>query len=435
MTEAFTVHALRGVLVSAGLLAALPAGAAPAAAPVITGQPQWQVLQVGQRAGFLVKADNATGYQWYAARPGSGPTAVPGGTAPFLLTAPAAQGDDGTQYSVIVTGPGGSTRSGTGTLYIGPNADGSPPDSVLAAAGDIPAARNVMTLAFLNASLGRVPDSQMFWSLQYRDGSGNTVKEAHSFAEKPYFDLPKVGGTRLYVYVAPDAASIGTGQKNYFDFLELNVGQDANNGPYWINMDTTRVDRWGLPVAFRLQCGDGTVVERGDDVGLFVDDRDVTLMKYQAELGSPWNAAAQQSWPYGIDEPGAAGFGKNGPYSGYYSSYIDEVWRVDGLTIPKPTNFLDLATQLPDLSGALNRHVAAVTGAFNPDGTLADKSFWSKHPPTSFYGAIPSNFYSAFWHEHAISHLQYGFPYDDDASQSSDVGCKKPQSLIVGVGF
>ena len=247
--------------------------------------------------------------------------------------------------------------------------------------------------------------------------------------------MPKVGGTRIYFYVAPSVAAIGTGSANYFDFLEVNVGQNANGGPYWINMDTTRVDRWGLPVAFRLQCGDGTLVERGDDVGMFVDQRDITYMKYQAELGAPWNAAAAGVWPYGINEPGAAGFGAGGPYATYYTDYISKVWSADGLTIPKPTDFLNLATQLPDLSAALNRHVAVSPGSFHADGTLADNSFWSSHPPSSFYQSAPANFYSAFWHEHAIGHLQYGFPYDDDDGQSSDVGCTSPRTLIIGVGF
>ena len=412
-----------------------PAAFAQAPAPVITRQPAWQVLQPGQHGGFLVGANGATAYQWYATRPGGNRSPVPGGTGAFLLTAPVTAADNGTTYGAVVSGPGGVATSVDAPLFIGPNADGSPPDSVLGNVAALPAAKNVLTVAFINGSQGQVPSTEMFWSIQYTDASGHTVAQTHSFADSPTFDMPKVGGTRIYFYVAPSLAAVGTGRTNYFDFLEVNVGQNANGGSYWINMDTTRVDRWGLPVAFRLQCGDGTLVERGDDVGLFVDQRDVTYMKYQAELGAPWNAAAAATWPYGINEPGAAGFGADGPYANYYTDYINEVWSADGLTIPKPTDFLNLATQLPDLSAALDRHVAVSPGSFRADGTLADNSFWTSHPPSGFYRSAPANFYSAFWHEHAIGHLQYGFPYDDAGGQSSDVGCTSPRTLIIGVGF
>ena len=403
--------------------------------PVITSQPGKQVLQIGQPGGFLVAASKATSYQWYVTLPDGKPQPVAGATSAFLLTAPATAADSGAIYHVVVSGPGGTVRSAGATLSVGLNADGSPPSTEFGNVGSLPIAKNVMTVKFIDRSGGRLPSSQMFWSIQYTDSAGSTVQEVHSFASNPIFDMPKVGGTRIYFYVAPSVSAIGTGEANYYDFLEVNVGQNANNGPYWINMDTTRVDRWGLPVAFRLQCGDGTLVERGDDYGLFVDQRQVTYLKYQAELGAPWAAAAAGQWPYGISEPGSAGFGQGGPYASYYTAYINEVWSADGLTIPKPTDFLNLATQLPDLSAALNRAVANSPGSFNADGTLADQSFWVKNPPSTFYQSEPANFYSAFWHEHAISHLQYGFPYDDDDGQSSDVGCTSPQTLIIIVGF
>ncbi len=405
------------------------------AQPSFTTQPGKQVLQTGQHAGFLAAASNATSYQWYVTPPHGKRTPIAGATAAFLLTPPVTAADNGAIYSITATGPGGATKSAGAPLLIGPNADGSPPDSVWGNIATIPVARNVMTVRFIDRSAGRVPPSQMFWSIGYTNAAGKTVQEAHAFATNPNFDMPKVGGTRIYVFVAPNLASIGTGNTDYFDFLEVNVGQNANGGAYWINMDTTRVDRWGLPVAYRLRCGDGTLVTRGDDYGLFVDQRQVTYLKYQAELGQPWATAAAGQWPYGINQPGASGFGQGGPYASYYTAYINQVWSTDGLTIPKPTNFLNLATQLPDLSAALNRHVASAAGSFNPDGTLADTSFWQKNPPSTFYQSSPANFYAAFWHEHAISHLQYGFPYDDDDSQSSDTGCTTPKTLTIIVGY
>lgn len=412
----------------------LTGGIARAAVPAISVQPSEQVLQIGEHGGFEVVAANATSYQWYVSAGSGAPTPIAGATGAFLLTPPVTAAQNGSMYAVSVTNPSGTVMSAAAPLYISPNADGSPPDYAWGNIAALPAPRQVLMTSFVNGTLGRIPSGQMFWSIQYTNGAGQTVSETHSFADQPTFDMPQVGGTRIYFYIAPNAASIGTGPANYYDFLEINVGRNAN-GPYWINMDTTRVDRWGLPIVFRLQCGDGTLAKRGDDVGTFVDPRDIVFLKYMAELGTPWSIAASTTSPYGINEPGAAGFGQNGPYASYYTAYVNQVWAADRLSIPKPTNFLDLQTQLPDLSAALERHVAVSPGSFNPDGTLADASFWSKNPPSTFYAAAPSNFYSAFWHEHAVSHLQYGFPYDDDDGQSSDVGCQSPQTLVIGVGY
>jgi hypothetical protein len=47
----------------------------------------------------------------------------------------------------------------------------------------------------------------------------------------------------------------------------------------------------------------------------------------------------------------------------------------------------------------------------------------------------PANYYAEFWHENAINGKQYGFPYDDDASQSSDISVANAQYMIVAVGW
>jgi hypothetical protein len=55
--------------------------------------------------------------------------------------------------------------------------------------------------------------------------------------------------------------------------------------------------------------------------------------------------------------------------------------------------------------------------------------------PANFYQAAPANYYAQFWHQNAINGLQYGFPYDDDAGQSSDISITNPQYLVVAVGW
>ena len=416
------------------------AAGAAAQAPTITTQPAAQVERVGQRAGFNVVATGATSYQWYMAIPNAAgklgaPVAVPGATGPFLITTPLTATQGGRMFSVVAKNASGSTLSKGAMLTIGPNADGSPPDSFWGDLAALPApSGQAVTVKFVNATGGAVPDANVFWSIQATTSTGQKVNELHSIAEEPIYTMPPVGGTRIYFYIANDKTLVGTGTKNYFDFMEVNVGFNGQNQLFF-NGDTTRVDAWGLPHAFRLQCGDGTLVERGEDYGTILEPREVTFLKYQAELGSPWNAAAQTQWPYRIGEPGGTGFGRNGPYASYYTTYINQVWAANGLTIPKPTDFLNLTTQLPDLSAALNRHVAETPGSFKPNGTLANTNFWQQHPPATFYQKVPANLYARFWHERAIANLQYAFPYDDDDSQSSDVGCVEPKSLVIAVGL
>jgi hypothetical protein len=433
-----TTHALIGATMTVASFGTAAAAATPA--PVITTQPAAQVERVGQRAGFNVVATGATAYQWYMAIPDkagklAAPVAIPGATNPFLITTPMTATQGNREFIVVAKNASGSTVSQGAMLTIGPNEDGSPPDSFWGNLATLPAPTGqAMTVKFVNATGGAVPDTEIFWSLQATTSTGQKINELHSLAEEPIYNMPVVGGTRLYFYIASDKTLVGTGAQNYFDFMEVNVGLN-NPSQTWFNGDTTRVDAWGLPHAFRLQCGDGTLVERGEDYGTLLEPRQVTFLKYQAELGAPWSAAAQTQWPYRIGEPGGAGFGQGGPYASYFTSYINQVWAASGLTIPKPTDFLNLATQLPDLSAALNRHVAEVPGSFKPNGTLANTNFWQLHLPATFYQTLPANLYARFWHERAIANMQYAFPYDDDDSQSSDVGCVEPKSLVIAIAL
>jgi Beta-1,3-glucanase len=76
----------------------------------------------------------------------------------------------------------------------------------------------------------------------------------------------------------------------------------------------------------------------------------------------------------------------------------------------------------PPLCAGLNRHVAQLPAAQQND-------------PSQFYQAGPANYYAQFWHQNSINAKQYGFPYDDDAGQSSDISGANPQYMIVAVGW
>ena len=81
-----------------------------------------------------------------------------------------------------------------------------------------------------------------------------------------------------------------------------------------------------------------------------------------------------------------------------------------------------MLAQDPNHCAALNRHVAQLPPAQ-----------WNT--PSLYYQASPANWYAKFWHDHAINHLAYGFPYDDVAGQSSFISHGDPQWLLVAVGF
>ena len=76
----------------------------------------------------------------------------------------------------------------------------------------------------------------------------------------------------------------------------------------------------------------------------------------------------------------------------------------------------------PTLCAGLNRHVAQLPAS-------------EQSNPANFYQAAPANYYAEFWHQNAINGKQYGFPYDDDAGQSSDISVTNPQYMVIAVGW
>jgi hypothetical protein len=55
--------------------------------------------------------------------------------------------------------------------------------------------------------------------------------------------------------------------------------------------------------------------------------------------------------------------------------------------------------------------------------------------PTPRCPGRPAKYYAEFWHQNAINGEQYGFPYDDDNGQSSDISVTNPQYMVVAVGW
>ncbi len=264
----------------------------------------------------------------------------------------------------------------------------------------IPAARNVLMLKILNRTNGRYPDSQVYWSY---NGA------AHSIADQPYFDMPVNSAGRMYFY-------LGSPGSQYYDFIEFTVGPSVFNG------NTTRVDAFGIKLAMRLHAHDGYDVAVGEDLATFQDDRAVTFQKFINEVPQEFKVLAQSQAPYRIIAPGSdPTFRTGGVNANYFTSYAQSTLGINAPT----SDIFGCAGVLaadPGHCAALNRHVAHLPPAQ-----------WST--PSLYYQAAPANYYARFWHDHAINHLAYGFPYDDYAGQSSFVSHGNPQWLEVAVGW
>jgi hypothetical protein len=294
----------------------------------------------------------------------------------------------------------GSTTSTPPTTPTSGGGTGAPPASFWGDTSSIPAARNVLELKIENQTNGQYPDSAVYWSFN---------GQVESIAQQPYLDLPANSAGRMYFYLGSP-----TGQ--YYDFIEFTVG------PSSINVDTTRVDRFGLKLALLLHAHDGSEQEVGEDYATFQESRTATFQRFQSSVPTEFKQLATDNAPYGIPSPGNdAAFQTGGAYANYFSSYAASVGDTSDST-PQIFGCGGTLANNPPLCAGLNRHVAQLPAAQQSD-------------PSQFYLAGPANYYSQFWHQNAINGVQYGFPYDDSAGQSSDISVSNPQYMVIAVGW
>ncbi|WTR19213.1 glycoside hydrolase family 64 protein [Streptomyces sp. NBC_00138] len=208
---------------------------------------------------------------------------------------------------------------------------------------------------------------------------------------------------------------LGSPNSQYYDFIEFTIGANVFNG------NTTRVDAWGLPLAIRLHSHDGSEIQLGDSQDLFSQSRDATFQQFQNAVPQQFKVLAQTQAPYRIIAPGSdPSFRAGGVNANYFTAYANSV----GVNEPT-SNIFGCAGSLggnPDMCAALNRHTATLPTAQQQD-------------PTKFYSGDPANWYAKFWHDHAINHLAYGFPYDDVAGQAAYASQQNPQWMEVAVGW
>jgi hypothetical protein len=334
-------------------------------------------------------------------------------------------------------GGGGAAGASGGTGGVGGSTDaGSPPPKDSGSPTgfwdtNCPTATKVMTFKFLNRTNGKFTDAQIYWSFQI--GSAG-IDELHSFAEAPTYDMPANGSGRLYFYIVtepadPPESRTAPRRSRYNDFIEHTIGATRYNG------NTTRVDAFGLKIAMRLRCADGYDVAVGEDYETFAEDRAVTFQKFIDEVPAEWKHLGQVEAPYRIPQPGSSKsqFRAGGPNANYYAAWIDELWSVNGLMIPKAGPNCDGLGAYPAVSAACLRHVGGTAGTFSPDGKLLVNTLWQN--AATFYTKAPANYYAKFMHDHAIDKRAYGFPYDDVGNWSTYVSHDNPRCLIIAVGW
>jgi hypothetical protein len=295
--------------------------------------------------------------------------------------------------SVTTTTPTPTTTSGGGSF-------GGFPASFWGNTAAIPAATQVLELQILNRTNGQYPDSQVYYSF-----NGTT----YNVASNPYFDMPVNSSGRMYFY-------LGSPTSQYQDFIEFTIGAAQFNG------NTTRVDAWALPLVMHLHNHDGTDQTVGDNYTVFNETRDSTFNRFVAAVPAEFKALAQAPYyPTKIISPGSLpAFQPGGANQNYMSSYASQfgvsattqqIFGCSGTLAADPVNCANA-----------NRHVLGTSTAVQND-------------PTQYYKSAPANYYAKFWHDNAVSNLAYGFPYDDDAGQSSYISHSNPQYLQVAVGW
>jgi F5/8 type C domain/Beta-1,3-glucanase/Putative Ig domain len=316
-------------------------------------------------------------------------------------------GTPGTAATSSVTVTATDTTGATGTATFswtvnsaGGGGSGAPPASFWGNTSAIPAAHNVLEVSIVNQTNGQYPDSQVYWSFNGQE---------ESIAQQPYIDMPANSAGRMYFY-------LGSPTSQYYDFIEFTVGASS------INLDTTRVDRFGLKLALLLHGHDGSSQEVGENYATFQESRSATFQRFENAVPAQFKELATDQAPYGIPSPGNdPAFQAGGAYANYFTSYA----AANGDSSDSTAQIFGCGGTLaanPPLCAGLNRHVAQLPAAQQTN-------------PANFYQAGPANYYAWFWHQNAINGLQYGFPYDDDAGQSSDISVTNPQYLVVAVGW
>ncbi len=190
----------------------------------------------------------------------------------------------------------------------------------------------------------------------------------------------------------------------YFDFIEFTIDATGYHG------NTTRVDMFGFPIQHRLVNVEGNYDRTVGE--LEVETRSGLFSKFSKEVPSQFTSLGTIQAPYRIVAPVRGSFAAGGVNANYFAGYsgfsTQDILRCDGAVTNAQT------------CAAINRHVYTDNN-WNIVG--------------NYYQAAPANYYSKFWHTHAIDGLAYGFAYDDVNNQAAYLETSRPKGLIIKVGW
>lgn len=296
--------------------------------------------------------------------------------------------------------------------------------------------------------------------------------------------LMSVGGP-MYIWVNTDVngktAYAGANVENptdpnidvIFDFAEFAIiGKDKPYQGIFIN--TTRVDLFGFPVQLTVNGLDGFTQTVGEPL---TESRSELFARFNAETPSEFHGLSLAPYaPYRIMAPAHASFQTGGTNATYLDDYISMVWeqyRHQNLTLNlnngwptftghvegdvfiftdgqgtyringKPSTSMAMLGNglLDDSSGATGlvrdkqlQLQAQVCAALNRRVAHLAGSQW--HNSANFFAAGErANYFTKFWHDHALNGLTYGFSYDDVGGYSPSIYTPSPTTISVSVGW
>ncbi len=320
----------------------------------------------------------------------------------------------------------------------------------------------------------------------------NYANYFHSLAETKSITIPAINSARIlmsvgspmYIWVNTDInGKIGYAGANIenpddanidvvFDFGEFAIlGKDKSLQGIFIN--TTRVDTFGFPVKLNVTGLDGFNQTVGEPL---TETRDQLFARFINETPLPFNGLAQApNAPYRITAPAHATFQTGGPNANYLQGYIDQVWEqyrhqslvlnlhngwptftgnvvgdnlvfTDGVGTyhinGKPTTSMAMLGNgvLDDSTGAAGlirdkqlQLQAQVCAALNRHVAHLDGEKW--HNSAFFYPeGEAANYFTKFWHDHALNGLAYGFSYDDVGGYSPSIYTWSPVAVTYTIG-
>ena len=330
--------------------------------------------------------------------------------------------------------------------------------------------------------------------LVYVDKNGNLIKASidmntikkndrlcanicFTLAEQNIISMPDIVSGRMYIsygeqvyitfniaadgiigYAGPDLNNPSDPNKDVlFEFLEFTI----INKEYWGN--TSRVDFFSFPIVTRLIGRDGYTngkyYETYDRTVGDVGTRDQIFAAFKNEVPDEFKTLLTDKR---IMAPCKLTFNEGGQYSNYFDNYINEFWnkyskedlvfscdagtfygRVHGdamiftsdgstetYTIYKPTT-QDVLEGKGNFNRGNSRELvieAQLCAAFNRGVATEPVNFNNEF---AYYKNKVANFYSGFFHNHAIDGYAYGFCYDDVFDHSTLLHFSNPIGLII----